>query len=372
MAGLWTLAVDAAELEFRPTLTFGLYHDGNTAVTGDPTAQGDEVAALALDLSLERTTQDGSLVFSYRPSYVAHHKNTELDYFGQSMDLQYSHAGSRSARYTFDLNAYRSERQGIRPTTPSEPTTFVPRNMETLVGLRVHGTHEGRRNILDWEIRAHLDDYSLESLENSTGEGVQGSWRYELSEKSTLGLGLIFDTIQYETLPSSYIESFGLVGTHEFGRATAMTYVFGVSRSSSSGASDTGFAGGLSISRTISEQSSLSAGVQQTASQGSGLGGMSLDRGGYLSYGLQQPRRGLSASVLAGYWWRSPLDVGAASGSASTTSFNTSESLGWSFNRFLTLSVAHAYVDQSSSDQDALDTRYNSYGFNLRWTIRGR
>ena len=56
----------------------------------------------------------------------------------------------------------------------------------------------------------------------------------------------------------------------------------------------------------------------------------------------------------------------------STTTLSTAERLQWNFNRFLALEIGHSYSDQSSSDAQVLVTRYNSYGFNLHWSILGR
>lgn len=362
----------AADVNFRPTLTFGAYYDGNTSVVGDASGQGDGTGVVAADLAVERTTQDSSLVFSYRPSYVAYRNESDLNYFGQSADLNYARATSRRARYTFDLNAYRTERQGVRPTSPSDPATFVPRSMQLHVGARAHGTHEGRRNVIEWEVRGHLDDYSLSTLENSSGLGGLVGWRYEVSENSSVGLGLNLDALLYATLPNVYVESIGVVGAHEFNRATSMTYAVGVSRTDSEGTNATNFACDVAVSRSVTDVSSLTAGVRQAVSDGSGLGGVTLDTGGYVSYSHDAPRRGLSGSVVAGYWRRDPVAVGAASATASTNTLSAGASIGWNFNRFLALNFAYAFSDQTSSDPATLDTRYSSYGLNLLWAIRGR
>lgn len=403
----------AADVNFRPSLTFGAYYDGNTAVIGNASGQGDGVAALAADLAVDRTTPDSDLSFSYRPSYVAYNNDSDLNYFGQTADLSYTRTASRSAHYTFGLTAYRSERQGVRADSPSAAATFVTRSMQTHVGARVRGSHTGRRNLIDWEITGNIDDYSQTQppsqpsppvcvvdqdcddgnpctqdtcvaggcqhqpngscvLENSSSLGALAAWRYEVSEKSSIGLGLSFQSLFYASLPTVYVESFGLVGAYTISRSTSMTYTAGVSRSSSEGSSDSSFAGDVAFSRTITEVSSLSAGVRQSVSAGSGLGGVSLDTGGYVSYSHTAPRRGLSGSVLAGYWRRDPVAVGAAAAAASTQTLNAGGSVAWNFNRFLSLGFAYAFSDQTSSDPATLDTTYSSYGLNLLWAIRGR
>lgn len=413
LAALATVGSRAAEVDFRPVLSFGLFHDGNVAVVGDASGQGDDVAATSADLALSRTTPTSTLTFSYRPSYVAHRTDSNLNYFGQSVDLNFTDSSSRSSQYVFDVSGYRSERQGVRPTSPSDANTFVPRSMQTHFNARVRGTHTGRRNIIDWEVRGETDNYSVThvtpaptpptcttdaecddhdpcttdtcsvgacqhvsngtcNFQSSYSAGALAAWRYEISEKSSVGLGLNIDGHFYDSLPNVYTESLGLVGGHTFDRATTLTYAAGVSRSSSSGISDTNFAANVTLGRTITEVSSLTAGIRQAFSQGSGLGGVTLDTGGYVSYTHLAPRPGITGSVTAGYWRRDPANLGSASATASTQTLSASASIGWNFNRRLSLNLSDSFSDQTSSDTAALNTSYNTIGFGLRWAIRGR
>jgi len=403
----------AAEVDFRPTLMFGIFHDGNIAVTGDATANGDDVGAVSVELVVDRTTPDDTLSFAYRPTYVAYRKNDGLNYFGQSVRMSYAHAPSRAATYAFDLDASRTERQGVRPTDPADTTTFVPRSLQTHVTIRGHGRHEARRNIVDWELRGTLDDFSQAhqatgtqptvcttdaecddgnactddtcaaglcafaqnhscDLQGSTGARALTTWQYAVTENHSVGLGLVFETFWYEVLPTTYNESLGLVGESSFGRFTTMTYAAGVCDTTSSGVSDTNVVGNLHISRAFSEDSTLAAEVRRSASQGSGLGGVSIDQGGYLEYGYSPNRRGVTAAIIAAYWKREPPDQAGTSGTPSTTTISTNATLGWNFNRFLSLNLNHLYSDQSSSSPTTLDTRYSSYGLHLSWAIRGR
>jgi hypothetical protein len=378
------LSSRAADVDFRPALSFGVFHDGNTAIVGDASTAGDDVAAVAVDLLLLRSTSDSTLSFSYRPTYVAHKEQTDLNYFGQSLDLNYSHSGSRNAQYTFDFNGYRTERQGVRLTDPASPATFVPRNVQLHVGGHVHGTHTGRRNIVDWELRGTLDNFDVQCdpgdvdcnpdvLENSSGGGALTSWRYQVTENTTVGLAVLFDGIVYETLATVYVESLGVVGSHDFNAATSMTYAVGASRTETANAdAATNFAADVAISRTITDVSSLTAGIRQAVSRGSGLGGISLDTGGYVAYSHTARRPGITGSVAAGYWRRDPIDVAPVAAAVSTDTLSATGSLGWNFNRYLSLNLYDSYSYQTSSDPEALDTQYNSVGLNLRWNIRGR
>jgi hypothetical protein len=371
-AGLAAVGALAADVDFRPAMSFGIFHDGNTQIVGDSTGEGDDVAAISADLTVVRTTGDSTLNFAYRPVYVAHKEHTEDNYLGQSVDLNYVTSRSRNAQYTFDINGYRTERQGVRATDPSAPATFVPRSVQTHGGGRVHGTHTGRRNLIDWDLHANYESYSLDTLEDSSGAGALTSWRYQITPNSTIGLGLILDTLFYETLQTVYVESFGLVGSHAFSPATSMTYAVGASRTATADASDTNFAADVTIARTITDVSSLTAGIRQSVSRGSGLGGVSLDTGGYVSYTHDVPRPGITGSVTAGYWRRDPIGVDDAAASESTNTFSASGSIGWNFNRYLSLNLYDSYSYQTSSDPATLDTQYNSVGLTLNWNIRGR
>jgi hypothetical protein len=274
----------------------------------------------------------------------------------------------------------------------------------------MHGTHRGRRNILDWEIRGGLDDYDIVQdiaqgapqaclidldcddgntctadtcelgfcsyeliegceLQNSQHGGAAASWRYELSQNTNIGLGVSFEVIVYDDLPDVTVESLGVVGTHAFSRVMTMNYTAGVSVTGSEGESAPNFAGNVRLSRTITEVSSLSAGISQSVSHGSGVGSVSLDSGVYVGYTHSAPRPGLTGSVTAGYWRREPVD--ASIGTPTTTTLSAAGSIGWIFNRYLSLNLWDTYSYQTSSETN-LDTQYNTYGVNLRWVIFGR
>ena len=381
--------VGAADVDFRPTLTFGLAHDGNTAVTGDATANGDELAALTVDLAVTRRTPVERLSFSYRPSYVAYRRQTGSDYFGHLLNLDVIFLPAAQATYTLDLTASRTEQQGARLTTPSEPTTFVTRSTQTRASLGLRGAHDQRRSIVDWEFRCDVVDYSepsnsgsgtstTASLEGSTMFSGSTAWRYVVSEKGSVGLRVDLRRLEYQTSPTTFVETLGLIGLQEFDRKTSMSYTAGISRSSSSDIGITLASGELLITHSITDMSSLSAGIRRLVSQGHGAGGPSTDTGAYLTYTHRPPRRGLSGTVVATYWRRHPEFQAAPSAPSGTiapvasNTISTAETLAWNFNPFVSLDLVHTFNDQTSSDPAVLDTRYNSYGFAIHWAIRGR
>ena len=149
--GLLLLAAGVAgpcQADFRPELTFGVFHDGNISVIGE--GNGDEGATLAFDLIWDHVTATSTFTFSYRPSYTAYRTFSELDYFGNRAVVGYVREWSKSSRFTIDAYAARTDRQGQTADNADTATTFVPRTTETQANVRFAGTvGAGRRGLLD-------------------------------------------------------------------------------------------------------------------------------------------------------------------------------------------------------------------------------
>jgi hypothetical protein len=105
----------AADVNFRPTMSFGLFHDGNISVTGG--ARGDENATVALDLAVDSKTPTTMFSFSYRPTYVAYRRATDLNYFGNTVSMGFSADTSRDSHYAFDMYVSRTDHQGLTEHT---------------------------------------------------------------------------------------------------------------------------------------------------------------------------------------------------------------------------------------------------------------
>ena len=97
LSALAASVTQSAEVRFDPVLSFGLFHEGNTEVIGDPADGGDDVGHVAADLAVSRTTPTSELSFSYRPSYTAYRVDTDLNYFAQSASFGYTNSSSRSS-----------------------------------------------------------------------------------------------------------------------------------------------------------------------------------------------------------------------------------------------------------------------------------
>jgi hypothetical protein len=380
-----------AKADFRPVLTFGVFHDGNVSVVGEGT--GDDAAALAVALAWYRETPTSTFEFMYRPAYTAYRNFTDLDYFGNTVVATYARDWSRASRFTVDAYIARTDYQGQTKDNADRATTFVPRTTETLGTVKVGGTAgAGRRGLLDWHVRAGATFYEdvkdnpataaneAHNFNDSTDVGGRVDWRDELSERNTLGAGVDVAYFGYETGPAVTVGTVGLVGTCQASPAWLIDYAAGASSATSDGDSVTGFSFNVKVDYSVlSKESTFSTGARQVFAPGTGLGGATQDRVVWTSYSHAPTARGLSGSLLASYSQRDSVQFGPTpptEGDTSTTS--ASGSIGWSFNRFLALNAYGAYVDQQARNvadpvlAASLDTSYGSYGLFLRWAIRGR
>jgi hypothetical protein len=385
----------AADVNFRPTLSFGLFHDGNISVTGG--ARGDENATVALDLAVDSKTPMTMFSFSYRPTYVAYRRATDLNYFGNTVSMGFSADTSRDSHYAFDLYLSRTDYQGLTPNTTDQATAFVPRTTLTQGSLNVSGTHgAGRRGFFDWHLRGGTDRYKdlednpattvidpLTQLEvpdpvnfnDATAFGGRIGWRGELTARNTLGVAADAAQFGYELTPSVFVGTVGLVGTSRIAELWTIEYAAGASRATMEDDSISGFSFNATIEYEVGRASTFSAGARQVFAPGTGLGGATQDRGVWIAYAHAPVGNGLSGSVLGGYWQRTELQFAtSAPPSGDSESFNLNGTLGWEFNRFISINAAYAFIDQNGRNgaPASLDTNYSSYGLYLRWTFRGR
>lgn len=393
-AGLLLLAAGAvspAKADFRPMLTFGVFHDGNISVVGEGT--GDEGATLALDLLWDHVTATSTFTFSYRPAYTAYRTFSEFDYFGNRVLIGYVREWSEASRFTIDAYVSRTDRQGQTVDNADTATTFVPRTTESQANLRFAGTvGAGRRGLLDWQLRGEAfvfddtdDDPNTAAVNeafdfnNSTSGGGRLGWRGELSERNTLGAAVDVAYFAYESGPSVGVGTVGVVGTYQASASWLIDYAAGFSRAESDGYAVNGISFNGRVDYTVlDKESTFSAGARQVFAPGTGLGGATQDRVAWLSYGHTPNARGISGSALASYSQRDTVQFGPAPPGGDTSSASASGTIGWVFNPYLSLNAYGAYVDQTSRNEPdpvlaaTLETSYASYALFLRWAIRGR
>ena len=366
-------------------MSFGVFHDGNIEVIGSGT--GDETAALAFDLVWDRKTPRSAFALSYRPSFVFYRRSSDLDYFGNQLAVNFTRESSLRSRFAVDAYLARTDYQGQTANTADRATTFVPRSTQTQASVKVGGTvGVGRRGLVDWQVRGAADfledvpddpaTVEVDSFDFNDGTALGGrvAWRGELSARNTLGLGLDAAHFGYESTPSVDVASFGLVGICQAGASWTIDYAAGFSGAKSEGEAIDGFSFDATVAYAAGRSSTFSAGARQVFAPGTGLGGATQDRGVWISYAHNPVARGLSGTVLGGYWQRNALEFVAASTTGDSETFAVNGSIGWVFNRYIALNAAYAFRDQSAINggDPALDTSYSSYGLYLRWAIRGR
>jgi hypothetical protein len=381
---------NAAEVDFRPSLSFGVFHDGNISVTGG--AHGDEAALLTVDLTVERKMPTSSLLFTYRPSYVAYNKSSDLDYFGNTIDFSFSHDGARASHFFVDVYLVRTDYQGPTAATADLATTYVPRTTLTQGIVKVaQSVAAGKRGFFDWQVRASADrrkDLADNPATATPGDpvdfndadavGARLGWRSELSTRNTLGAGLDVARFGYEFGPSVTVETLGLVGTCQASEFWLIEYAVGGSRADQESDSISGFSFNTTVTYATDRASTFSAGARQVFAPGVGVGAATQDRGVWASYSHTPAARGLSGSAIVGYWQRDELEFASSGPGNASDSITVNGTLGWNFNPYLALSAYGAYIDQNARKVTdpviaaSLNTNYSSYGLYLRWAIRGR
>jgi hypothetical protein len=352
---------------------------GSDPATGKPA--GDEIAALALNLDVDRRLPGSTFSFHYQPAYVWYREHSEFNYLGNTVAMSYAKERSRRSGMSASLDATRTDFQGITASSADRPTTIVPRTTITRVYALVGGSEAvSQRSIMDWQVRGEVQHYEDpgNAFENSNSIGARGGWRYELGERASLGMAVSVDRFAYELLANVMDAALLLTGTYKLGRSTEMQYDVGATRARSAESSRTDAQFRVAFTQQLTDVSRMNAGVSQSITQGtglqastttgSGLQASTRDSGAWISYEGSQRGRGLHGAVDGAYWYRSGLEAGHIS------TLNLSSSLGWTFNRYLSLNAAYTYVKQSvkTNTPSALNTYYPSYGINLRWAIRGR
>jgi hypothetical protein len=381
---VFTPTARAAQVDFRPVLSFGVFHSGNVLLVGYDPATGqqsnpvsDDLAILAVDLAVDRNEPGSKFSFLYRPTYAWYRERSDLDYFGNMIELKYAKEASRRSGMSVSLDGTRTDFQGITAQNADRPDSVVPRTTITRAYAVVEGSAAvAQRGLLDWQVHGGLDHYDAVAgvpFNNSNSVGVRGGWRYELSERSSLGVAVSANRIGYDLSAAVIDESLLLTGTYSIGRSTQMAYDVGATHTTSDGPSDTGGLFRIAFKQELTGVSTMNVGASQDVTPGTGLQGSSRDSGAWVSYERTNEGRGLRGAVNGAYWYRNGLSVGDTAASTSTT-LNLTGSIGWTFNRYVGLNATYAFVDQVSKNggTDAFDTRFSVYGINLRWAIRGR
>lgn len=370
----WSLAVQGGtDFEFSPVLDLRVEHNGNVAVVGEE-EESDQVTRLTLDLVLHATTPKTTFRASYRP-YREIYNDFPLDNTGHLLNLRMLHQKSRRSSINFRLDGARTESQGIRDSLPDASVSFLPRTTIDRVALDVSGrVSGGERYFITWGVGGGINRYDDPEGSYEDYDGVEGTvgWEYQTSQRFTTGLSYTFQSISLETLESTSVHGLYVIGSWVLGRNISGSLQVGAMNVEVQDDSTTEL--GLSgiLERSLTRATALRAGVRQEVSQGIGVGGATLDRGGFLGWRFSRERK-VDATVNLGYWRRESLDLpGAVEGG--TKALSASESIGWFLTRHLNAGLFHSYTKQESlaAVDDLLATDYHSGGFFLRWEFNPR
>ena len=217
---------------------------------------------------------------------------------------------------------------------------------------------------------------------DSTYAGASLSWSLTVSPRTTMGLGYQYNLIRYQDiggpLPDDLlrpldtnVHNLYFNGARRFSQYTSGSLQLGVLVAQQDASEDRVEPSvSASLQRKVTEQSSLSVGLQQSAGAGSGRGVATLDRGLYGSWNWARPNMGFN--VALGFWDRATLISPFSNQEGSSTTFQIAESFGFTPGQRFSYGVFHSFRDQQSDDPLLEAGGYHSGGVFVRWNIRGR
>lgn len=217
---------------------------------------------------------------------------------------------------------------------------------------------------------------------DSTYAGANASWGMTVSERTTMGLGYQYNLIRYQDiggpLPDDLlrpldtdVHNLYVNGARRFSQYTTGSLQLGVLVAQQEASEDRVEPSvSASLQRQVSQQSTFSVGVQQSAGAGSGRGVATLDRGIYGAWNWSRPT--ISFNVALGFWDRATLISPFSQQEGTSTTFQMSESFGYTPGQRFSYGVFHSFRDQQADDPLLEAKGYHSGGLFVRWNIRGR
>jgi hypothetical protein len=350
-----------------------------TDETGTGRRISDEVARLGLDLDLAIRNPASSWNLSFHPATTRHNERSELDNTSYRLAANHARTLSPRADLTFGASAERTEDQGVREERVGDAITLLPRARIDRYATAIGGSHQaGPRSTIDWSFDAgsvRRDTEGGIALLDDDRFGARMGWRVTATERSSYGLGGGFEYYDYSSGVDTRVVSLGFLGDFTVSRDMKLGFSVGAGRSTSRGASATRFAVDGRLTRTVGERSSLTAGVRQGISPGTGLSHATEDRGLFVSWRHTRPR-GFNAGALVGWWESETLGFGGDTSGVGTRALSTWESVGWAFGPRFTLAVSHAFRRQQERGTVAsggLEAEpYHDFGLVAVWNLVGR
>ena len=370
--GLPPVAV-ASDFVFSPTLELFAFKDGNPNVVGsDPISQ--DVARAQLGLEFGTLTPRTEWDLNYQLFHEKYQDERVFDNTGHRLYTNLRHEFSRRSDMTARLYATRTQRQAIRREIIDEPDSLVPRTFINRVSLDLRGRVDtGARNFVTWLAGGGLQHYeeTPEVQYNDSNQAVVGAgWGRNITRRSNVGLAYFYRHISYETTPSVDTHTLAITTDYKIGEKTDLRGAFGVvDVQREDGESDSTFSFDLGIRQELDRYNDLRTGLRRVVTPGFGLGGATLDEGGYVGWRFRRSRLWW-ADVNATYWHR---ELVGTDGTRGTEGFRTRTSVWWTPLKYLSFSVFHNYTNQNSLGPggSASDTAYNTGGFSVLWEMLG-
>ena len=370
--GLPPIAV-ASDFVFSPTLELFLFKDGNPNVVGsDPVSQ--DVARAQLGLEFGTLTPRTKWELDYFLFHENYRDEQVLDNTGHRLYTTLRHDFSRRSDMTARLYGTRTQRQVIQRETIDVPDSLVPRTFINRAALDVNGRVDfGARNFMTWLAGGSLQHYeeTPEVQYNDSDQFLVGAgWGREITRRSSVGLAYVYRQISYETTLGVDTHTLAITTDYDIGEKTTLRGALGVVQlQREDGESDSTVSFNFGVRQELDRYNDLRTGLRRVITPGFGIGGATLDEGGYVGWRFRRSRLWW-VDINATYWHR---ELVGTEGTQGTEGFRTRSAVWWTPLNYLSFAVFHVYTNQNSlsSTGSSSDTDYNTGGFSVLWEILG-
>lgn len=370
-AGLPALA--GWDVHFAPSADLRVEKTGNVNVVGG-SEQSDIVTGLSVRLALEADRPATSLRFSYLPQRQTFQDFGNFDNTAHTVQGSLNHQGPTGSNYNLQLNASRTQQQGIDPDNPGGTVSLVPRTTIERAQLQWGGsTAPSVRSVWTWAFRGavnRFEDLPTVDFEDSDEAGMQLGWGRSVSVKTSWAIQYSLQVIDPERSESTEAHSLRWAINHQFGRYLSGRAAAGSFFTSVGSEAFTDPAVELALTRSGATSWATEIGVRQSVSSGTGEGGATLDRSLYTSYQKTSRTGKLGFGINASFARRESFDT--LSGDPRTVESALAQTtINWQPLRGLSMGVFHRYVNQDSTASTATapaDADYHAGGLFLAYT----
>ena len=379
----------AAEGSFEPVVELRAYNNGNVNVLGPN--EGDSALRLAVDLPWTVRRPLSTFRVLYRPYFEVYSSEDSSRDFGHALSAIYSRNLSRLSGFSTAVRVRHSEQQGLLLEDPDLPSSLVPRTPVFRAAADIRGRMAvGPRSYLDLGLGTDFIRYEdipptvypdpavpdlpgIDFVDSDLAELTLG-WGMAFTPRLTAGLVAGYRYVAVEEGEDTTVATLAFDGRRDFERGLRASLRIGALQAKTGEFTSTEPALDLSLSRELSRNSSLSAGLRQAVSGGNGFTrAASLDSGGWVNWDWWRlPSLHLSAG--AGFWRREAIEGLGAEKRGATRTVQTTESASWMPGNRMEYGVFHTYRDQGGYQELLAEPGkgYHAVGLFLRWHVKGR